>query len=80
VVKSLNHGNAHAVAVVQSEAARLGGEVVGPHEGPYTSTMIGHLTEPTPSLFVITSVFVEGRDRMTGEVPERPPIPPGAIG
>ena len=47
---------------------------------PYSSTMAGHLTEPTSALYVIAAVFVESRYRITGDVPEREPLPPGEIG
>jgi hypothetical protein len=73
-------GHALAIAEALDRAAALDGESVGTYEGPYTSTASGHLTEPTSALFVITSVFVPDQYVIAGDVPERPPIPPGAIG
>jgi hypothetical protein len=67
------------IAWVLARADELDGVLVGPVEGPYTSTRCQHLQEPTSALYVITGVFTKGAE-LSGDIPMRPAIPEGAIG
>jgi hypothetical protein len=51
---------------------------VGPHEGPTAGH--NHLSAPISALITLGDLFVPGIQSYSGDVPERSPIPKGAIG
>lgn len=77
-------GDADAVAFAQELARDLEGQTVGPWEGPYTEH--NHLQEPLSALIIISDAVAmlsgdgDSDTTVTGDVPERPAIPAGAIG
>jgi len=71
-------GDSLAIARLLIEAEISDGEDIGPVEGPYVHK--NHLADPVATYFLLCRVFTK-IDAVTGDaIPERPPIPPGAIG
>jgi hypothetical protein len=71
-------GDDFLVQSCRQEALLLVGERIGPHEGPYTRNR--HLAEPTSACIIMVSLFVPNTVTFTGDIPERPALPEGAIG
>jgi len=71
-------GDADAVEMVVADARLREGEAVGPIEGPTTGRR--HLRSPLSALIIMSSLFDPDTLVLSGDVPERPPIPEGAIG
>lgn len=71
-------GDRAIISVAQERARALEGHQVGPHEGPYTGT--NHLQSPISAGIIIAGLFVPSTVQITGDVPQRPPIPKNAIG
>lgn len=71
-------GNPEAADVVRQEALFMVGERIGPEGGPYTRN--NHLAEPTSASIIMASVFLPWTLEISGDVPERPALPPGAVG
>jgi hypothetical protein len=71
-------GDPELVAAAIDRASALEGERIGPIEGPYSRT--NHLASPISACTILADLFVPGTVTLTGDVPERPPIPPNAIG
>lgn len=69
-------GDPDLVARVEAAAQDLEGSKVGPHEGPYTFD--NHLASDLSALIIMAQVLPGAT--FTGEVPERPAIPEGAVG
>lgn len=71
-------GDPVAIQLLRIEAELADGEDIGPVEGPYVYK--NHLADPVATYFLLCRVFTTV-DAITGDpFPERPPIPPGAIG
>lgn len=71
-------GDAVLIAVATERATALHGHPVGPHEGLVTTH--SHLASPLSALFILCDLFIPGTVDLSGDVPQRPPIPNGAIG
>lgn len=71
-------GDAALIAVATEQATALHGHPVGPHEGPVTTRE--HLASPLSALMILADLFIPGTVELSGDVPQRPPIPKGAIG
>jgi hypothetical protein len=71
-------GDEPLVEAVRQEALLLVGERIGPHEGPYTRNR--HLAEPTSACIIMVSLFIPNTVRFSGDVPQRPAVPDGAVG
>jgi hypothetical protein len=71
-------GDPALVAAAVERAAAQAGEHVGPVEGPYSTTH--HLSYPISALINMSDLFIPSTLSLSGDVPERPPIPEGAIG
>jgi len=69
-------GDYVTVRRAESLAKMLEGERVGPVCGPYTES--DHLSDPISTLVILREI-IDITD-ITGNVPQRPPIPDGAIG
>lgn len=69
-------GHDGLVVAIESEAATLEGFAVGPTAGPLTFT--DHLQDPVSALVVMRTVFDSIRE-VSGDVPDLPPTPRGAI-
>jgi hypothetical protein len=66
-----------ALAALEQLSKELDGQVVGPLNGPYTDH--DHLNSPYS--FSVLAQLLLGWDNLkqTGNIPMRPPVPPGAI-
>jgi hypothetical protein len=71
-------GDLDMVQLVREESLALNGIQIGPHEGPYT--VRNHLREPISASLVIRGLLEPDSVRHTGDVPERPQIPPNSAG
>lgn len=70
-------GDILAVDEVLLAAEVRKGEAVGPVGGPYVTE--NYLNDPLAALFLMLEVFDEGSLQATGDVPEAPGAPEGAI-
>lgn len=69
-------GDALAIDEVTLMAKLKTGDPVGPVGGPYVTS--NYLASPLAAVFLIREVFDEGVE-ITGDVPEPPPVPDGAV-
>lgn len=74
--KGVITGDQPAVEAVQAQAQALEGSQVGPHEGPYTYE--NHLASDLSAFIIMNQVVLAAT--FTGDLPERPAIPEGAVG
>jgi hypothetical protein len=69
-------GDAPAVERIHARAEELEGELVGPPTGPFTE--VDHLQDGLSALFIMDEVF-DAITEATGDVPEAPEVPEGAV-
>lgn len=72
------HGSAPIVEAVRALARSLDGVDTGPICGPYTTTTAGHLQSGLTVFTMLDTLYHPILDT-SGDAPERPPIPEGAI-
>lgn len=66
------------VQAARKLAQEYEGKIVGPPDGPVTSS--NHLSSGISAVMLLSELFIPSTIVLSGQVPRREPLPPGAVG